>query len=142
MEEVIHEMTLNEKQKKFVDYYCETGNAEQSAIRAGYSKNTARGHSHKMLHNVAIKSAIEKRNKELEDERIADVTEIKQFWTSMFRDPLTDPKDQLKASELLAKTAGAFIEKVEHSGEMTQNINNMTNLTEDELRKIAEMSGD
>lgn len=29
---------------------------------------------------------------------------------------------------------------VEHSGEMTQNINNMTNLTEEELRKIAEMS--
>ncbi|MEQ7059594.1 terminase small subunit [Lactococcus petauri] len=29
------------KQKKFADYYIETGNATQSAIRAGYSKKTA-----------------------------------------------------------------------------------------------------
>ena len=121
MEEVIHEMTLNDKQKKFVDYYCQSGNATQSAIKAGYSEKTARSQGQRMLTKVDIQNAIEQRNKDLEDERIADVTEIKQFWTSMFRDPMSDPKDQLKASELLAKTAGAFIEKVEHSGTVDVN---------------------
>lgn len=109
-------MKLNENQKRFVDYYCQSGNAAQSAVRAGYSERTARSQGQRLLTNADIQKAIEERNKELEDERIADVVEIKQFWTSMFRDPMSDPKDQLKASELLAKTAGAFIEKVEHSG--------------------------
>jgi len=111
-------MKLNDKQKKFVDYYCQSGNAAQSAIRAGYSEKTARSQGQRLLTKVDIKSAIEKRNQDLEDERIADITEIKQFWTAMFRDPMSESKDQLKASELLAKTEGAFIEKVEHSGSL------------------------
>ncbi len=35
------EKKLTVKQKKFVDFYVETGNATESAIRAGYSKRTA-----------------------------------------------------------------------------------------------------
>ncbi|MCG1009236.1 transposase [Salinicoccus sp. ID82-1] len=31
---------------------------------------------------------------------------------------------------------------VEHSGEMTQNVNNMSNLTEEQLRKLSELEGD
>ena len=33
--------TLTDKQKAFVDYFSQTGNATQSAIKAGYSKATA-----------------------------------------------------------------------------------------------------
>jgi phage terminase small subunit len=33
---------LTEKQKRFCDYYIETGNATEAAIRAGYSNKTAR----------------------------------------------------------------------------------------------------
>ena len=32
---------MTEKQDKFIDYYCRTGNATQSAIEAGYSEKTA-----------------------------------------------------------------------------------------------------
>lgn len=135
------EMKLSEKQKKFVDYYCASGNATQAATKAGYSEKTARSQGQRMLTNVDIKAAIEKRNAELEDERIADIKEIKQFWTETFRDVGIETKDRIKASELLAKTTGAFIEKVEHSGDVNHSHNIMSNLTEDELRKLAQVGG-
>ena len=34
-------MTMTEKQKKFCDYFIETGNATKAAIFAGYSEKTA-----------------------------------------------------------------------------------------------------
>ena len=129
---------LTEKQKRFVDYYCQSGNAEQSAISAGYSPKTARGHSHKLLQNVAIKSAISERNELLEDERIADISEIKQFWTSVFRSGEAEIKDQLRASELLAKTEGAFIDKVEHSGSL--DISNKSDVINKYLKSDADDS--
>lgn len=82
---MIYEMKLSEKQKKFVDYYCSSGNATQSAIKAGYSKKTARSQGQRLLTNVDVKKAIELRNIELEDERIADIAEIKKFWTEILR---------------------------------------------------------
>lgn len=56
---------LKPKEQSFVNYYCGADdgvallNAEQSAIRAGYSPRTARGHAHKMLQNVAIRAHID-----------------------------------------------------------------------------------
>lgn len=35
-------MKLTPKQKTFSEYYIETGNATESAVKAGYSKKTAR----------------------------------------------------------------------------------------------------
>ena len=35
-------MKLTEKQKRFADEYIKSGNATQAAIKAGYSKRTAR----------------------------------------------------------------------------------------------------
>ena len=34
-------MKLTKKQQDFADYYIELGNAEEAAIKAGYSKNYA-----------------------------------------------------------------------------------------------------
>ena len=35
-------MRMTEKQKRFCDFYIETGNAKEAAIRAGYSEKTAK----------------------------------------------------------------------------------------------------
>ena len=45
-------------------------------------------------------------------------------------------KDRLKASELIARTSGAFLEKVEVNGTVTT-LNPYENLTEEELKKLA-----
>ena len=46
---------LNVKQQTFVDEYIKSGNAYQSAIKAGYSEKYAKARSHKLLENVGIK---------------------------------------------------------------------------------------
>jgi phage terminase small subunit len=67
---------LNERQCNFVDEYIIDLNATQAAIRAGYSKRTARSQGQRLLTNVDIKNAIEKRMKEKTDELIMKQDEI------------------------------------------------------------------
>lgn len=69
-------MKIQERQKRFADEYIKTGNIEQSAINAGYSKNYARARSHELLSNVGIKAYIEGRMKEINSNRIADQQEV------------------------------------------------------------------
>ena len=55
-------MDLTPKQKAFADEYIKSGNAMQSAIKAGYSEKYAKSSSAKMLENVGIKLLIDVRN--------------------------------------------------------------------------------
>lgn len=107
---------MNLRQKRFADEYIITGNVYQSAIAAGYSESYAKSRSCEMLENVSVSEYIKERNKELDSEKIATMKEVKEFWTRLMRSSVTEHKDALKASELIARTNGAFIDKVEHSG--------------------------
>lgn len=78
-------MKLTEKQRRFVDYYIETGNATEAARRAGYSQKTAEAIGLENLGKPRIKSAIDARLRELEDKRIAKADEVMQFLTSTLR---------------------------------------------------------
>jgi len=83
---------LTEKQKRFADYYIETGNATEAAIKAGYSQRTARFIGAENLTKPNIKLYIEQRLKELKDERIADATEVLQYLTSVMRGEMTETR--------------------------------------------------
>ena len=107
------EYKLNERQRRFADEYIICGVAETAALRAGYSEKYARAQSHKLLANVGIATYLKERHKDIESEKIADMKEVKEFWTNLLRDDETDVKDRLKASEYIAKTRGAFIDKQE-----------------------------
>lgn len=109
-------MKLNQREKALAENYAATGNAEQSAIKAGYSKRYARGNAHRLVAKSGIKEYIAELNKSIQSDRIADMAEVKQFWTDTIRNAENDYKDRLKASEYIAKTNGAFLDKVEHSG--------------------------
>lgn len=78
-------MKLTEKQRRFVDYYVETGNASEAARRAGYSEKTAGWIGQENLQKPTIKAAIDARLRELEDKRIAKADEVMQFLTSTLR---------------------------------------------------------
>lgn len=78
-------MKLTEKQRRFVDYYIETGNASEAARRAGYSEKTAGWIGQENLQKPTIKAAIDARLRELEDKRIAKADEVMQFLTSTLR---------------------------------------------------------
>lgn len=76
-------MKLTEKQRRFVDYYVETGNATEAARRAGY-KNPNKASAQNMVKD-GICAAVSSRLKELEDKRIAKVDEVMKFLTSTLR---------------------------------------------------------
>lgn len=106
---------LTPKQKAFADYYIETGKAEQSAIRAGYSKNYARVHAHdRLLANVSISAYIAERTKPTEEKRIATADEVMMFLTSMMNGEIKDAfgldpnnADRISAAKELMKRHNA-----------------------------------
>lgn len=123
---------LTLKQKRFADEYIISGNIEQSAISAGYSKSYARAQAHKLLANVGIKNYIDERLEILDSEKIADQKEVLQYLSAVMRgehkektlisigefgqeivDIDVGAKDRIKAAELLGKRYKLFTDKVE-----------------------------
>jgi phage terminase small subunit len=78
-------MKLTEKQRRFVDYYVETGNKTEAAKKAGYSEKTAASIGDENLRKPAIKATIDARLRELEGKRIAKADEVMKFLTSTLR---------------------------------------------------------
>lgn len=111
-----HTPPLNERQRRFAELYAATGNALQSAIGAGYSEQSARSQSDRLLKNAEVLAYLRTMTAEARASRIADVAELREFWTSTFRDGAHEMKDRLKASDMLGKSLGVFIEKREQSG--------------------------
>ena len=78
-------MKLTEKQKRFADHYIETGNATESAVKAGYSKKTAAVIAAENLIKPNIKTYIDGKLKALESERTASAKEVLEMLTSSMR---------------------------------------------------------
>lgn len=86
------------------------GNAERSAIEAGYAKSYARGNAHKLVARKDVQEYIAylNSNKDYMHD-IMELLDIQEFWTNCIRRPDYRMPDRLRASELLAKSKGAFI---------------------------------
>lgn len=67
---------LNERQRRFADEYIISGNAYQSALKAGYSEKYAKARSSELLDNVGISDYIKNRMEELQDEKILTQKQI------------------------------------------------------------------
>ena len=106
---------LTVKQQRFVEAY--NGNATEAMIAAGYSAKSAASNVDKILKNTEIQAAIQNREKERNSAAIATREERQTFWTSVLRDPETDLRDRLRASELLGKSEGDFLERVKDESE-------------------------
>lgn len=130
------EKKMTEKQKRFCDEYLIDLNATQAAIRAGYSKKTARAIGNENLMKPDIRRYIDDRMAEKEKELIADQDEVLRYLTSVLRgqshsevvvvegvgegcseartmEKTPDEKERLKAAELLGKRYGLYTDKVE-----------------------------
>ena len=147
-------MKLNVKQKAFADYYIETGNAYQSAIKAGYSENYSKGNIIKLLENESVKNYIKEKMQQIESDRIAKAEEVLAFLSSSLRgevveevvatetvDGMIKPvilkkqisaKDRIKAAELLGKRYALFTEKVDLEGNVGVTIIDDIGALEDE----------
>jgi phage terminase small subunit len=126
---------LTPKQKAFADYFIETGNAADAAIRAGYSKKTARSIGSENLTKPNIKNYIDARMAEKDAARVAKQDEILEFLTKVMRGEYTEQipvgigegaqqledkdtylKDRVKAAELLGKRYAMWTDKQQLDG--------------------------
>ena len=103
-------MALNERQKAFADYYIQTGNATEAAIKAGYSEKTARSIGAENLTKHDISAYIKERLDEQSEKRVADANEVIEFYTAVMRGEVKDQfgldaslSDRLKAGDALMK---------------------------------------
>ncbi len=74
---------LTEKQRRFIDYYIETGNATQATIKAGYKKKNADITSSQNLGK--LRKFIDYKMKQKEKSRIASQDEVLEFLTRVAR---------------------------------------------------------
>lgn len=131
---------LTEKQKRFADYYIETGNATEAAIKAGYSQKTAKEMGYENLTKPHIKAYIDERIREMDEKRIMKAEEVMQLLTAIARNEVKEEvvvfgdgmsvieekgisaKDRLKALELIGKRYGLWTDKQQIEGEVQVNI--------------------
>ena len=132
-------MKLNARQKAFCEYYVASGNATDAAIKAGYSKRTAKSIGQRLLTFVDIKKYIDELMQKLESERIASAEEVLQILTSTMRGEIQEEvivvegegdgissarimkkqvsaKERIKAAELLGKRHALFTDKTKIEG--------------------------
>jgi phage terminase small subunit len=125
--------------KDFADFYLETGNIYQSAIKAGYSENYAKTNASKLLEKDSVKTYIDEKLAEIQSQRIATVTEVMEYLTKGMRQELEEEvvvvegcgdgcsdariikkkigiKDSNKCAEMLAKRFGILSDKFSVEG--------------------------
>ena len=119
-------MALSPKQKLFCELYAGNGgNGRRAATEAGYKNpDVISAQNLKKLNIIDYLSSL---TEDARSARIATAAERQQFWTSVLRaeepsgkdqegNDSFDMKDRLKASELLGRSQGQFVDKKEHTG--------------------------
>lgn len=101
---------LNQKQSLFCQYYAETGNGMQSAIKAGYAAKTATITASKLLTKTSVTDEIARIRGKMEERHIATGQEVMEFFTKVMNGEIKDQfgldaslGDRTKAAQELAK---------------------------------------
>ena len=124
-------MKFTPKQRRFVQEYLICLNATEAAKRAGYSENVASAIGFENLKKPKIKQLIDETLESIATEKVASITEILEFLTSVMRGEHTEQtlrlvgdgvqdisdiyvsaKERLKAAELLGKRYGLFKDNI------------------------------
>lgn len=122
---------MTPRQQKFCDEYLISGNATEAAIKAGYSRKTAKQTGSENLSKPDLWAYIDEQLAKIHSAKIADAEEVMKYLTSVMRGEHTEQvlklvgegvqtvtdidvsaKERLKAAELIGKRYGLFTEKV------------------------------
>ena len=104
---------LSKKQLTFIDLF--DGNGTEAARAAGYSTPETAGK--RCLQNVQIRTAIEERRKKEIKPEVMTRIERQAWWTKIILDETQSMKDRLRASELLGKSEGDFLDRIALGGD-------------------------
>lgn len=109
---------LTAKQARFKDEYLIDNNATQAAIRAGYSKKTAKSQGQRLLTNVDIKAAIKAGQKDIAKRNGLTIDDI----LDELEEARKIAKEEGKGAPMVAatmgkaKVLGLLVDKKEHTG--------------------------
>jgi phage terminase small subunit len=110
---------INEQQRQFAEHYAATGSCVEAARLAGYS--TPRSQGPRLLRHPGVMELLKpifEAKAEESNGRIATAAQRHEFWTRVMLglEEGVEMKDRLKASELLGKCQGDFVERKEITG--------------------------
>lgn len=126
---------LNERQKRFAEYYAQSGNTVQSAIKAGYSENYANANACKLLENVRVAEYIKELSEKFRGERILNAKERQAMLSDIAKDKGNTPTDRIRAIDTLNKMTGEYTTKIQ--ADMHTVVDNpFAELTTEELKKL------
>lgn len=129
---------LTAKQRKFVNEYVVSGNATQSAIKAGYSEKTARVTGQENLLKPAIKKAIEERLAGIESKKIGDAKEVLEFYFRVLRGEEIEEVPMSTADSVITVTKKPSIkDKVSVSKEIMKRFPLYDPMEKQKLKKLA-----
>ena len=108
---------LTPKQQRWIDEYIKCDDYTTASRNAGYTGSDTTLKNMGYQNSIKFKELLDARRLEISEKinnkNIAELEDIFEFWTKTFKDTREDTRDRIKASELLAKAKGGFIEKKE-----------------------------
>lgn len=114
---------LNDNQIAFCNEYHINNFNGMLAYRKAYptckSDETAMAGASRLLRDDKVKKYIENLGKNIVSKRIATLEDIQAFWTDTMNNNEDKKGDRLKASELLYRAKGGFVDKVENTVKTT-----------------------
>lgn len=121
-------MDLTPKQKAFADHYLISFNGTDAALKAGYSKKSARAIAAENLTKPYIQDYIQQRVQKIEKNRIMSGNEVLELLSNIARGKIKEVgmdrvgniveapaaiRDRIKAAELVGKSQKLFIDRIE-----------------------------
>lgn len=116
---------LNARQRKFAEYYAQSGNTVQSAIMAGYSENYANARAYELLENVGVAKYIKQLSDRLKDERIMSAKDRQVALSDIARNDGQDTSDRIRAIDTLNKMTGEYTVKVDAKVEQSEKLSDV-----------------
>lgn len=116
---------LNARQRKFAEYYVQSGNTVQSAIQAGYSENYANARAYELLENVGASKYIKELSDKLKDERIMSAKDRQVALSDIARNDGQDTSDRIRAIDTLNKMTGEYTVKVDAKVEQSEKLSDV-----------------
>lgn len=103
---------LNTRQKKFAEYFAQSGNAAESARKAGYSDRFAGQNADKLLKNTNIVVYVRELSDKLKNERIMTAKDRQVLLSDIAKDKEECVADRIRAVDTLNKMTGEYVTKV------------------------------
>ena len=116
---------LNARQRKFAEYYAQSGNTVQSAIQAGYSENYANARAYELSENVGVSKYIKELSDKLKDERIMSAKDRQVALSDIARSAEQDTSDRIRAIDTLNKMTGEYTVKVDAKVEQSEKLSDV-----------------